>query len=656
MRKTEKPEQVCNFYADLLVQLLQDTASRCGIRFSSFKRDIITLRSRSSSEGLGFFTRSLPSLGKALDRALSDDTHFVCPPAFEHGRHTVLPLFLGVLFEMIFTRDGDVITRWNGVSEPVPLVTILEGNSVARQTEAVRAIRQISYLLYKLDGGCPKSADAAVISSFLETEQCLPSECDEIPHTRLVAQTLENARLLVWKALRGFDPHAIIPRHGPGAVSSGEKMWEKMNFSHYFPKLDEVYPYSDYFYFNFSHLCDELESLEQMDTVHTSTAKVVLVPKDSRGPRLISMEPLELQWIQQGLQRSLIQMIESPACLASGYVNFTTQEINRDLACMHSDIPDESCPERGSFITMDMKDASDRVSLWLIRKLFPEHVYRCLKACRSERTELPDGHVVTLKKFAPMGSSVCFPVEALTFWAIGVGAILTRQRPNWMKLYKTDIPEVYVYGDDIILRKEYYSLVTEAYTALHLKVNVDKCCTGRFFRESCGLDAFRLNDVTPVRIKPNIACGKLSPQQYLATVSYINSYKVRGYETTAQFLEDRIVRDHGPVLRSIRLHANQCAIYEPLWTKEQLEAYLRDRFKIRWNRRLQRSEVLVPLVVSRSKSTGARGWSELHRLFSQQTSFGGCEGDREKLEPGCYTLPRSVKTRWSWVAIESLLN
>lgn len=655
MRKTEKPEQVCNFYADLLVQLLQDTASRCGIRFSSFKRDIITLRSRSSSEGLGFFTRSLPSLGKALDKALSSDTHFVCPPAFEHGRQSVLPLFLGTLFEMIFTRDGDVITRWNDVSEPVPLVTILEINAVARQTEAVRAIRQISYLLYKLDGGCPKSADAAVIQSFIETEQCLPSEYDEIPHTRQEAKTLENATLLVWKALRGFDPHAIIPRHGPGAVASGERLWEKMKFSHFFPKLDEVYPYSDYFYFNFTHLCDELESLEQMDIIHTATAKVVLVPKDSRGPRLISMEPLELQWIQQGLQRSLVQMIEHPRCLASGYVNFTTQEINRELACLHSDLPDEVEPERGSFITMDMKDASDRVSLWLVRKLFPDHVYKALKACRSERTMLPDGHVVSLKKFAPMGSSVCFPVEALVFWAIAVGAILTRERPNWMKLCKTDIPEVYVYGDDIILRKEYYSLVAEAYERLHLKVNVDKCCTGRFFRESCGLDAFRLNDVTPVRIKPNIACGKLSPQQYLSTVSYVNSFKARGYSSAAQFLEDRIVRDHGPVLRSLKPHANQCAILESDWTKEQLEEYLRKHYKIRWNRRLQRSEVLTPLLVSRSKSTGDHGWSELHRLFAQQASFGCSAGDREKLEPGCYTLPHSVKMRWSWVAIESLL-
>jgi hypothetical protein len=137
--------------------------------------------------------------------------------------------------------------------------------------------------------------------------------------------------------------------------------------------------------------------------------------------------------------------------LTSGLVNFTDQGINRYQAYRGSITRESS--------TLDLKDASDRVSLALVENLFPNNWVEALKACRSAMTELPNGDIVTLSKHAPMGSALCFPVMALCIWAIltatanmaqtahavKVSGRLSesRKRFNWAE-------PVYVYGDDII--------------------------------------------------------------------------------------------------------------------------------------------------------------------------------------------------------------
>jgi hypothetical protein len=163
-------------------------------------------------------------------------------------------------------------------------------------------------------------------------------------------------------------------------------------------------------------IIDRVQWYRGLERLPAGTAKVVLVPKDSRGPRLISAEPLEYQWIQQGVGRSIVAHLEAHH-LTKGRVNFTHQEVNRRLA--------QESSATLELATLDLKDASDRVSLELVRRVFkntPELV-RALEAIRTDATLLPDGRVQSLKKFAPMGSAVCFPVEAFVFWAILTASI-----------------------------------------------------------------------------------------------------------------------------------------------------------------------------------------------------------------------------------------
>jgi hypothetical protein len=630
-RKPAKPDQN-DFYVNLAVRVLRDQAALCSIRSSSIALDESRILERVSVEGLSFLTKTLPALGKCLDKALSSGCPFPKGHAFKLSKRApFLPVFLRGFWELVFDKDG-LVAEFDDVGDAL------------RQIRAVRAIRQVCYLLYKLDVPHSDSASAAVIDKFVETDGSLPEEMAEVPLSPEAQRAIDNARVLIAFVLRRFNPTEIHPGHGPGAVSTGEKPWEKMKFSRFYVKLDELYPYSDYFFFNYTHLVDEMEVLDLL-VEEVPTAKVTLVPKDSRGPRLISMEPLEIQWIQQGVMRELFKTIEDPNNLTAGYVNFTDQTVNRDLALANS--------YDGYMCTLDMEEASDRVSLWLVRQLFPPHVYKHLCACRSEQTELPGGTLLRLKKFAPMGSSCCFPVEALIFWALAVGTVM--KAIPWT-IRNLRIPEVYVFGDDIIARKSDYERFRPVFEELHLKFNEGKCSTGRFFRESCGLDAFKFEDVSPIRIKAQWA-EKLSPAASASYVSYCNSLQGRGCIEASAWLRSRVEQKLGPVPRTNDTRRSLFAFVESEWTDQEVLSYLLSTYKSRYNKRYMRWEVKIKTLQPVYFKTGEPGWLELLRMSAQiGSSNQSVLPQTRTLEPCRYAVPRQLKTRWRWVATESLLT
>lgn len=619
---------------ETLVHVLRDVSFHCDLLgSSSIDQDINTVNRRASVEGIGFFTKSLPALGRCLDKALASDDPMTTDHSFGLSKRAPynLPVFLGSLFHRIFDTSGKV-------------AACPEAGEAA-QVQAVKAVRQICFLFYKLELPYAPELEVEVLDNFVSTDTLLPVVGADPPLPLDVLRTLESARMAIWYVLKDFNPLVATPRHGPGAVSTGEKQWEKYNFRRFYSFLDKEWSYPDFFYLNYEHLVDELGNLEDMDEVHEAEAKVALVPKDSRGPRIISMEPLELQWIQQGVMRELYSLMERAHSYTYGHVNFTDQEINRALALEHS--------HNGSYITMDLKDASDRVSRWLAEKLLPKHVFKKLDACRSQFTRLPDGRRVELRKFAPMGSGICFPIEALLFWGIAVGSLKTIRRERDMK----SLPDVFVYGDDIILPREGYEVVREAYEALYLRVNQAKCCTGRFFRESCGMDAFKLNDVTPIRVKTPIV-DTLSPAACLSWVGYVNSLRERGYSLTADFLQDVITHRIPfpvPVVRNRRGLA--LAYYEPLLDDCTMQDYLGSAFKTRYSRAYQRTEIRIPVCVPHQISVVRDGWSG---LFECLLSRGGPPdpfgfSDR-RVAPDCYLAPYLNKLGWKWVDMGRLTD
>lgn len=556
------------------------------LKSKDFKRDAKFLRECPDQVVL----MDLPRCGKAFDRSLA----------------------IGEEKSFAF----DVV---DGLSAPLPnriFRYFLEG---VRNEDpfAVRALRQTLVLLSKLEVNFSSSDEAFL--DFIQRNDSLPRS---IPRSQLIANAQSCAAILLW----GIDWTDIVPRHGPGVVSTREKPWEKMGFKRIYKSVEKVYPFTDYMFLNYTHLCDRLQDLERVVEVDYPVAKLVAVPKDFRGPRLISAEPLETQWLQQGQARLMMERLESHP-LSRGHVNFTSQEVNRRLA-LQSSIDNE-------FVTIDLKDASDRVSYELTRAILPPDAFKHLDATRSHATRLPTGLEVPLRMFAPMGSAVCFPIESIVFYSLVVAAL---QRHKYPKRYLThsDLNEirhaVFVYGDDLIVKSPFADLAITALEEVGLKVNLDKCCTGPRFRESCGMDAYKGTDVTPVRLKhyPD----RRSPVTLASSCDYINRLNELGLVHCANSLLNWTEREFGTLPRSARdlpLTIRVATFAEAaLWNHQHL--------KKRRNPGLQCYEHKVPVLTYSYAHTRLPCWSEAFRAILLNT----------QADPRGYPVPHRVRltTRW----------
>jgi hypothetical protein len=619
--------QQTDSYISLFLDLLQDIVN-CHVGVDGILIDATTsamchdamayAKNAVKVEGIAFLTERLPRLGKALDKSLGQDR----PLEVEEDLHldTRLPEFLWPLWSQVLDDTGTPIPKQG---------TPPNGG----QVQAVKQLRQVLYFAYKL--ALPYNDEKAqkVLNSFIQTQKEIASY--DFPSS--LEPVLTRARRLIARVVCNIDPRDILPRHGPGAVSTGERGPEKFNFSRIYASLEAVYPFTGYFMVSPSQVADHLFWLQSRQLLETGTAKVVLVNKDSRGPRLISCEPLELQWIQQGLQRRLVDTIESHP-MTSGFVNFTDQGVNRALSLQGS--------KDGLTATLDMKDASDRVSCELVEKLFcGTALIDGLLACRSRRTRLPDGTTVYLGTFAPMGSAVCFPVEALVFWALSVAAIMHENKLSFGKARK----HVRVYGDDIICRREDYATVIRYLELANLRVNEGKCCVAGFFRESCGCDAFYGVDVTPIRLRTTWCYQSKDPSQLASYVDLSNRLWLAGYWLAATRIR-RMVEDlYGPLpLLDSLVRYSDSGIAKPAssqvigWYRpEQDRVAINSKRAIstRFNRELWRVEVYGYTIISKIERFRGNGWQKLLNSIC-----GGATG----LPDGLYTVARRSSLKRAW--------
>jgi hypothetical protein len=272
-------------------------------------------------------------------------------------------------------------------------------------------------------------------------------------------------------------------------------------------------------------------------------------------------------FIQKGLQRKLYEFTEKGHSPARGYINFTNQEVNQRLAYEGS--------IHGDFATIDLKDASDLVPWDLVKMLTPPDWYAALAATRTDFVQI-QGRDHPVKKYAPMGSALCFPIEAFVFWSIA----------------KTVSPWVYVYGDDIICPTNRVHDVITALESYGLIVNRSKSLYTGHFRESCGGDYYKGLNINYT------SCKSYDLQQYIA---FCNEVADRHSQELAENL-----------LSSYELLYDEVVYRQPLELKCRPEPYIfyTDHcsssfvfFKRRWNTDLQREEVFRKHVVARPEKS-----------------------------------------------------
>jgi hypothetical protein len=595
----------------LIAALLRDVHTLHSGVFSPRALRLTTLKvkRRVAREGVSFLTKTLPRLGKALDRALSGEVQLDATGlAFKSLPGSKLPSFLGELFQLVFNHDGWVL--------PTPCVA------------SIRTLRQVLYLFYKYELPYSLDDEQEVIDQFVKADREL------LPYNQLaslvyggehgqtvntipvpigsdrVRQLLRRASGLLSEVFRTFDIMDIHPRHGPGAVSTGEQLWDKYRWTNVSSRITSTYPFDAYFQASLGHVCDSYPQYSTVGSVE-NPAKVILVPKDSRGPRLISCEPLDFQWIQQGLGRAIVRHLELHP-LTRYNIHFTDQQPNQIGALLGS--------STGWYSTLDLKEASDRVSIGLVRLLFPEPLLTALMNCRSLSTQLPDGNIMRLNKFAPMGSALCFPVLATTVWAL-LAAGCWDAYPNYGRvsshraidakscrvLRKYTLDRILVYGDDVIVPAGYTANAIELLEAFGLKVNRAKSCTSGFFRESCGMDAYKGEPVTPVRFR-TVWRNSPSPDSYVSWISYANSCFRRGYHNVYDTIVEALLEVYGEIPDEDMNLSCPALIEVP-------EAY-RPKTK-RVNADLQKLQYRVWDIRSRVVKKEIDGWSMLLRYFAE---------------------------------------
>ena len=595
-------------------------------RYSRFvqKEDLSTFWRRVSNEGLTFLTVTLPLIGKSLD-SFHSTSEWKPPNHFElcdYFNQTQVGL----------AADDPHLAKYQVFRVPVFLAKAIVA-AINGDSEAVDCVRQLTFIFYKLE--VPHDAEKVdqFLESFIKTDRGLDSTFDCTDDRKTHQDTIiSRMRYLIGRVLCNTDPLDIVPSHGSGATACRTPNSEKYHKFRFFPKLDALYPYSSHFFFSPTHLADELEKLENSEVMETPCARVCLVPKDSRGPRVISCEPAEFMYIQQGIMRKLYEVLETHP-LTSGRINFTDQTINRELARIAS--------IDGRNATIDLSDASDRVSLELVRRVFPTSWFEALEACRSEETILPNKQRIKLNKFAPMGSSCCFPVEALVFWACAEAAVhmFTGIRHSG---------KTYVYGDDIITPSIYYDVVVRGLESVGLLVNQNKSYCRGPFRESCGGDYHNGYDVTPVRVRKFFDKSRTS---VATNADLCNSFVAKfGYSDSTRLIQ--VIEEAGGYVyprSELRLPAViRCT------PGASNDVFFRKRF----NKNLQREEYRILTVHSISRMYHPPNWGEFLRKELCKARISSDSNTRNyehwasepdsHSDPGWYTDVRAVVTSWAW--------
>lgn len=585
-----------NYSVGFIHALLDDLSLSNGIK--NTLRDKLTIACRATHEGFTFISKILPMLGSALDSALKTGV-FVCPSQFRRYKHCALPSFTKGLLLRIFDTQGQLL------AEP--------------DSAAIAELRQLYYAFYKCEMPFTDVQLRDAEKKFKETDADLLGEDFVSTLTPESFTVITIARIFLESLFKGFDPYDIQPSHGPGIVSSGEKPHEKRIFRTQYARIHEQYPSYRWFYVNHLHLLSCVDDYRNRNREEVGINKVLFVPKDSRGPRTIACEPLEYMFLQQGLRKAIYQHVESSP-LTRGRINFTDQTINQKLAKLAS--------VDGSLVTVDLKDASDRVSNSLVSYLFKNTTLnKPLQALRTPFSKLPNGDTVSLNKYAAMGSALCFPIEALVFYALLVGV---------NSLHDSVAHPVYVYGDDIICKNIVYELLVPIFSELKLQVNTNKSSSTGFFRESCGAEYFKGNDVTYLKVR---TMDHLSPDSIASLVALSNNLFDRCYYNAAKYVASRINKAGKNIPFGYRDSSYLC-----YWT-DRLQSPLKYK-GARYNNKLQRYEIRRPVLKGVNYHVSADNLSEEYAEYYRKLT----QGWSDEFESGSYAL-RKVKLGYRYVQL-----
>lgn len=323
--------------------------------------------------------------------------------------------------------------------------------------------------------------------------------------------------------LKDWEYDGFCSKHGSGSVADTNK--DKVSKYLNFATDDLLYD----LYHNDVEVVDSVLPFGSWCRKLDRTSQLVFVPKNITKLRSISMEPVTLQYLQQGCMNSLYTFFRTHKSL-NKILKLEDQSQNKALAYQGSITND--------IATIDLSHASDSVNWDLVKALFAgvPQLLRWLHATRSTHTMLPNGERLELSKYAPMGSALCFPIESLIFAAIAQLSIRLAREKALDRDNDTGIRSKYtyfsVYGDDIIIPSYAGDECISLLKLCGFTPNDTKSYLEGPFKESCGGNYFCGYDITAIKYAPSFDTNyknNVSPEAYTALCSYANLAYERGY-------------------------------------------------------------------------------------------------------------------------------
>jgi hypothetical protein len=482
----------------------------------SVERDKNYILSRLKHEGISFLMITLPlfsdGLEESLEKGAASPDFF---QAFARKKNGCLPKFLSGFTKRVFQDDG-----------------VVRGDACA---DAIYSIRQVTRFFKKSLVSCSDARNKASLENYISTDEGLVLSDAKL--SNLDNSMLDSVvSILSANLFRGVNRSSFDSRHGPGATAEKLSRNGRISIKQWPIRFEPYFPMSFHAIPNSGHI-SALRKIPYLFEEQEPPVRVVTVPKTLKGPRIIAIEPSHVQFVQQGVMRYMIDEIERNPLTRSS-IHFRDQSINRTSAHLAS--------ISGTSATIDLSEASDRVSLLLTKKCFAgSPLLDFILTARSSSAKLPNGRVILLNKYASMGSALCFPVEAYVFNVLIQVAVhkqlgIQPSRQSIRRFSKS----IHVYGDDIIVPNAWLKNVIFELEAYGLKVNARKSFSNSQFRESCGGDYFKGTDVKPVylRIDPRLEDNALTFSDLLSLTSTSNQLYDKGLWKTCQEMRTVIER------------------------------------------------------------------------------------------------------------------
>ena len=387
-----------------------------------------------------------------------------------------------------------------GVDERIilPIARLFNSFAIRKEVNQFRACHQFLSFISRVS--FIDIPEDKVVEDFINDDRNLRP-----PHDELV----RSISRIIGEWFRGFKVEDV-PSHGPGSTADAGRgsLWRKYKHLGTDQLLSYVLRRHEY---DFDHIGNF--AFERI-------AKLQCVPKTMLTKRTICMEPATLQFYQQMVRKSVYRWMEIHPYLRR-VIKLDDQTQNRQFAYEGS--------LTGLIATIDLSKASDSVSWDLARIAFSKtSLLPWLYATRSRAVSVSKDETIAVKKFAPMGSALCFPIECIIFAAI-------------CELAKRDLRDkccdvtYSIYGDDIAITTDVVPVVIDYLEKLGFTVNRDKSFYNEnvfCYRESCGAEYLSGIDVAPLKISRGFSSGPIGryhPGRVENLIQFANACWTKGF-------------------------------------------------------------------------------------------------------------------------------